>query len=183
MNFSDEELMVMFAAGTSEAFTMLYERYHNRIYAFALSCLASPHDAEDAVQEIFLNVARAVNQYQPRNRFKAWLFQIAANRIRDIGRRENLQHFRFGQRLKLLRTNDRISDQGQQVRRMETQNEIQRMILNLNADERTILILKEFEGLDIDSIAHIVGLTPGNVRVKIHRARKKLVDIMQREND
>jgi len=84
MRFSDEELMVMYSSGVEAAFDMLYERYRHRIYRFAFTCTSSPADSEDLVQEVFTRVARAASHYQPTGRFRSWLFQIAANRIRSL---------------------------------------------------------------------------------------------------
>ncbi len=71
MRFSDEELMVMFAAGTAEALTMLYERYRHRIYRFAIGCLGSPADAEDTVQDVFLRVASCRGSLQTIGSFQS----------------------------------------------------------------------------------------------------------------
>ncbi len=175
MKFSDEELMVMFAAGTTEAFDMIYDRYRDRIYRFALSCLGSTPDAEDAVQEVFLSMARSAARYQPRNRFKSWIFQIAGNSIRDIAGRENIRRSRFTFELHLA------DDDERHIRMLEARDELSRMMAGLNPSERILLMLKEFEGLDVNAIAEITGISPGNVRVKVHRARHKLRALSQSE--
>lgn len=170
MQLSDEELMVMFAAGAIDAFTMLYERYRHRIYRFALSCLGVKADAEDVVQDVFVRVAGAADRYQPTARFRSWLFQISANRIRDIGR----------QQMK-WRTPDRIPeaahngcDQRSLEKRLEASDTLKRLMEMLTPEERMLILLKELEGMDSAAVARIMGLSPEAVRVRLHRIRTAL---------
>lgn len=81
MRIGDEELMTMFAAGVSEAFDMLYERYKHRIYRFAAASLRSMSCAEEVVQDVFMRLASAAPTYQPRGKFTAWLFTIAVGHL------------------------------------------------------------------------------------------------------
>lgn len=99
MKVSDEELMVMFSAGTAAAFSMLYDRYRHRVYRFAVACLESAADAEDAVQEVFIRVARAATATSPQtvsspgcSRFQRTAFAILGVNGQDI-RHEILRSF------------------------------------------------------------------------------------------
>ncbi len=171
MTFSDEELMVMFAAGTMAAFDMLYERYRHRLFRFARSCLISVSAAEDAVQDVFMRVIRSATQYRPGYSFKSWVFQIAANCIRDIGRVERKMICRNSH-------NDtsglEIDDRSFHVRRIVAANELDQYLKVLEPDERMLLILREYEGLKTETLADITGTSPGNIRVRLHRIRQKL---------
>ncbi|MBN1880502.1 sigma-70 family RNA polymerase sigma factor [bacterium] len=170
MRFSDEELMVMFAAGTTDAFTMLYERYRHRVFRFAVACLGSPADAEDAVQDVFLRVAGAADKYQPADRFRSWLFQISANRIRDIGRNRK----RWDMRNHSSKPLPDPGDRGRFEQRLVACDTLQRLLAGLQPEDKILVLLKELEGLDGLSIAGIMGLTPEAVRVRLHRIRAVL---------
>jgi RNA polymerase sigma-70 factor, ECF subfamily len=167
MTFSDEELMVMFAAGTLEAFDMLYDRYRHRLYRFARSCLVSVSSAEDAVQDVFMRVIRSATQYRPGHSFKSWVFQIAANCIRDINRIERKMLYNDT-------TGFKMDDSSFNVRRIIAANELDQYLTVLEPNERILLILKEIEGLKTDALAEISGTSPGNIRVRLHRIRQKL---------
>ena len=182
MNFSDEELMVMFAAGTAEAFDMLYDRYKNRIYGFALTCLRSPQDAEDAVQDIFLRVARSALKYTPENKFKPWIFKITVNRIRTISSRESRQKEKIQQAKTLLFHSSHINHVSDQIsRELVAWDQLEKLLVELPSDMRVMLLLKELEGMSIRTIADTMGISPENVRVRIHRARKKLRECLRAE--
>lgn len=179
MQLSDDDLMVMFSAGTPEAFDMLYERYRHRIYGFAVAALHSTVDAEDIVQDVFLSVARSADRYRPQNRFKSWIFSIAANRIRAVSAREMAHREKtlVMQRLQQpAESRIRAADRAVSARDL-----LVRFLKTLPADQRMLLLLKELEGMDSRAIARAMGLTPANVRVRIHRLRKRLRETYQRE--
>lgn len=177
MKLSDEELMVMFAAGTTEAFDMLYDRYKHRIYALALASLRSAPDAEEVVQDVFLRLARAGKNYSPQNKFRAWLFTIATNRIRSAGAR--IQGTRNQILLDpnvALDTEMTVDESPSASRVLDAREQLKLALDCLSSDQRLILLLREVEGMDISAIAQTMELSQENVRVRIHRARKKLRD-------
>ena len=175
MNFSDEELMVMFSAGTTEAFDILYDRYKHRIYGFVLGCLQSPADSEEVVQDVFLRVARSGHTYQPTKPFKSWIFTIASNRIKSTAILRKTQQQKQRE-LKLLQfeTGTSVSLEGNPERPVIVREELHNLFSHLDSDQRMMLILKEVEGWSTNSIAESMGMTPENVRIRVHRARKKL---------
>lgn len=179
MTFSDEELMVMFSAGTAVAFDMLYERYHGRIYRFARACLGLLPGAEDAVQEVFLRIVRSAHCYRPAHPFHPWIFQIAANCLRDIGYREC--RVRRNLPIQTDDTRHEPGDKGLQARRMDAAGELSELLAGLEPEDRMLLLLKECEGLDAGAIARVFGTTPGNIRVRLYRIRRNLIEKRQNE--
>lgn len=174
MKFGDEELMVMFAAGVTEAFDMVYERYRDRIYRFAVACLKHKEDAEDVVQEVFLSVARAAARYEPQGRFKAWLFQIAANRIRtSVQVRAKRAEYEQAEEASALAA---LVEHGVDVEStMVMRERLTSALAELPELQRLILLLKELEGFSAMEIAETLALTPENVRINLFRARRKLL--------
>ena len=70
-----------------EAYDALIDAYSPRLYGYFYRCTRSQHDAEDLLQEVFVRLVRTIGHYQHDGRFDAWLFRIAANLVRDRGRR------------------------------------------------------------------------------------------------
>lgn len=173
MKLGDEELMAMFKAGVREALDMLYERYRGPIYGLAYQSMGNREDAEDVLQDVFFSVARSSHHYQNRGRFKSWLFEIAANRIRSFaGRRNRIA------RIELPETSSpgsRIDTKTGIDEQIDDRNSIQKALELLNPDQRLILILKEVEGFKLREIAESMGISYENVRVKLHRARARLL--------
>jgi RNA polymerase sigma-70 factor, ECF subfamily len=175
MTLGDEELMAMFSAGMTEAFDMLFERYRHRIYRFALHCLYDPADAEDIVQEVFVRVARSAARYQPQGRFKSWIFQIAANRIRSQA------HLRSRDQAGIRDAGDHacaLNQVSDTENEMITGDLINRALAAINPQQRMVVLLREVEGLSFDAVATALDLSPENVRVQLHRARRHLLAIL-----
>ena len=78
----DAELIEGILAGDGDAFTALYEKYHSRIYSFALKRLRDPFEAEDVMQETFMQVYRSLASYEGRASLLSWMFGIAHNQVR-----------------------------------------------------------------------------------------------------
>ena len=176
MRFSDEELMVMYASGAREAFDILYERYRHRIYGFALTCLRNSADAEEIVQDVFLRVSSAAPRYRPEGRFKSWLFRIAANRIRT----EIITRKRWG-RAGEERTDERIdSSRSDPEEALVARDLVEKFFATIPETQRMVLVLKEVEGMSSPAVACALGLTDENVRVLLHRSRKRFSDFLHR---
>jgi RNA polymerase sigma-70 factor, ECF subfamily len=172
MAFNDEELIVLFAAGVEEAFELLYERHRHGIYRFAMACLQQPEDAEDVVQEVFVRMAQAAPRYQPSGRFQAWIYQIAANRIRSFARARSARRELSGESWETASAALRSAENVEQ--RTLLRDLISKALLALPDTQRMVLVLKEIEGLPCDAIARTLELSCENVRVLLHRARKQL---------
>ncbi len=177
MKLGDEELMIMFKSGADEAFDMLYERYKERIYRFALTSTRSREEAKDVVQDVFMRVIISASRYQSRGRFKEWIFQIAGNRIRTLMKKRRDE--------KSARPNGKIdvttpmnSEQGNQLKRMLHLELLGESLSCLSDTQRMILLLKEVEGMDVRSIANCLDMSSGNIRVHLHRGRKKMIDVL-----
>lgn len=177
MRFSDEELMVMYASGVEEAFDMLYERYRHRIYRFALSCILSATDAEDLVQEVFLRLARAASHYRPMGKFKSWIFQIAANRIRSFhGARARHREGLAGIQAEVQTRPVPAPDSG-----LIAGDLLRKALASLPSQQRLALVMMETEDMTCREIAHIMDTSHGNVRVLLHRARKGVISFLHQD--
>ena len=174
MNLGDEELMAMFSAGMEEAFDMLYERYRNRLFRFCCSCGLDVQDAEDIVQEVFIRVAKSAARYQPMGRFKAWIFQIAANRVRSYCNAE--KPFNSPD------TSDLLTETPWE-NQIIARDLIYRILSRLSQSQRMIVVLKDVEGLSSAAIADVLSISPENVRVQLHRARQNMISFLNRTTE
>jgi len=171
----DEALMAMFAAGRTEAFQVLFERYRNRLCRFIRGTYRmDPAQAEDCVQDVFLRVVKGRASFNPAMRFSTWLYTIARNlclnQIRD--RKANLE-IQFEEATPLDRGNpgggpdDILLD-------AELGVLIRKAVAELPEHLRAVFMLREIDGLPHDQIADILNLNEPNVRTQLHRAKKIL---------
>ena len=166
----DEVLMARFTAGEVAAFETLYDRYETAVFGFCLRLLGDRHSAEDAFQETMIAVVERAPVYRERGRFRGWLFAIARNACLDRARRSVRRH--------ALLSATRGRGAGAGVRDPEStllvRDEIARLLSQLPADQREILLLHRYEGFSYQEIAGITGSTEAAVKQKAHRALRQL---------
>jgi RNA polymerase sigma-70 factor, ECF subfamily len=150
--------------GDSGAFTWLYNRYARMVHGILLARV--PRDqVEDLVQEVFFSVYRRLHTLRDAAAFGGWLTQIARNRASDFHRRD-------------LRTAELREDHSIAPPESDSDAEAARRALeavqSLPEAYRETLILRLVEGMSGEEIAARTGLSPGSVRVNLHRGMKML---------
>ena len=169
---TDEQLMLAFAGGRSEAFSELFQRYKQPLYGFFRRRLAeSAHaQAEELTQETFLAVLRAASRYEPSALFRTYLYGIAF-RILSAHRRKTAFRATF------LGASDVEHEPG----RLESPDsglQIRQGMARLERIDREALMLREFEQLSYAEIAKLLDLPLNTVRSRLFRARTALREIL-----
>lgn len=168
-------------AGSSEAFDWLIAEYASVVYRLAYRILNDPADASDTVQEVFLKVFRSIGQFRGHCSLKAWIYCItlttASNQNR-WWRRHRAQESPLeipenGSRQSLAMPDDAPNPYESLLSR-ETQELVWKALLRLSESSRTVLILREMEGLPYEEIAEILHLSLGTVKSRLARARQSL---------
>jgi RNA polymerase sigma-70 factor (ECF subfamily) len=176
MNEMDDwELVARAQAGDMRAFADLVRRYQSPVVHFCQRMAGSLQDAEDLAQEAFVRLHRHLPHLQPRAKFATLLFGIARNltlnHLRDARRAgRNLQEPLDNQPIAL----DEDTRPDQQARLREIEAMLLRGIEALSVEHREVLLLREMQGLDYESIAKITGCRAGTVKSRIARAREQL---------
>jgi RNA polymerase sigma-70 factor, ECF subfamily len=176
---SDWELVAMANDGDMNAFTELTQRYQRPIVHFCQRMVKSREDAEDIAQESFVRVFRYLDRLTPSAKFSTLLFGISRNLtlnfIRDAGRRGRGVTYSINED----ETQERILvDESLRPDKTARLNEIESMIdeglAMLSPKHREVLVLRELNGLDYNTIAEIVKCRKGTVKSRIARAREQL---------
>ena len=165
-------------------FWELYDQYYVRVRKFILSLVRDEWVADDLIQETFLKIQKNLESLKDPSKLSSWIFRIAYNLCQD--------HFR---QLKRSRREESISqEEGKDLKEGLVQKELgiqkeleQRQMgecvqnqMNLLPDSlRTVLVLFDIMEFNHQEIADILGITVENVKVRLHRARKKLKDILE----
>ena len=180
---TDEQVQVLInkiRAGDPDAFEPLVTAYEQILYNLCYKMLGNHEDAQDAVQETFIKVYRALSDYRGESRFSTWIYRIACNTCHDFLRRKSKVQVisLYEQQEDGDETELPLSEEGNTpedlLERKLTRESVIHGLQMLPEEQRTILLLREIQGLSYEEIAEILHLDGGTVRSRIHRARKKL---------
>jgi len=183
----DEELMQRFQGGDVAAFDLLFARYHRAVHRFIYHFIDSLADADDLLQDVFLSVARAGARYEPRTKFKPWLFRIARNRCLNALERERVRRqFRSQSRSELERArgwglNRDVATSDRNAAMKDTMDKLQQVLAELPERQREALLLFAMEGMRYREISEIMRTPIGTVKTYIHRARLHIAKEMKEE--
>jgi len=173
--------------GESEAFGPLVERYQQRIFAIVFHLVRRRDEVEDLAQEIFFKAFRAIRSYNFQSSFATWLSRIAVNHCYDYLRKVRASRITYywemtEESARELERNvespqPRGLDHGEKLRLRDF---VGRLLARAPADDRVILTLKELEDFSVEEIAELLNLKSSTVKVRLHRARKRMLEDLER---
>lgn len=188
---ADATLLDALRAGDEAAFASLVERYHTRLLRFAETLVPSRAVAEEVVQDTWLGVVRGIDRFEGRSSVKTWLFRILVNRARSAGGREprsmplgpdDVLDGRFGASGAWSRPPEPWSDAiDERVVADKLAKRVKECLPQLPAAQRQVLTLRDIEGLDAPEVCELLGVSAGNQRVLLHRARAHVRAILEAE--
>jgi RNA polymerase sigma-70 factor (ECF subfamily) len=175
--FSDTDLMDALRRGCNDALAVLFERHSALVFRIARAILRDDGEAEETVQRVFLDMFRAVNQFNAaRGSFKTWLLQYAYHRT--INRREHLQanHFYNREELDELAPDELFCGAGHLVclPPQEVACLVEQLLALLEPRQRKVIELTYFEGLTAEQVAKATGNSASSVRNNLYRGLSKL---------
>lgn len=188
---SDAILLDALRAGDEAAFASLVSRYHTKLLRLAESLVPGKAVAEEVVQDTWLGVVRGVHRFEGRSSVKTWLFRILVNRARTAGAREprneplgddDVLQGRFGSSGAWDQPPEQWSEKVDARIVADTfARRVKECLPELPAAQRQVVTLRDIEGLDAADVCELLGVTAGNQRVLLHRARSRLRSILETE--
>ncbi len=176
-------LLAALRAGEPEAYETLVRRHGPRMLAVARRFLGQEQDAQDAVQEAFLSAFKSIDRVEEGSRLGTWLHRIVVNaalmRIRKRNRRPERP---IDDLLPSFKDDGHMAERAAPwavtvdtaVNQRETREVVRRAIDQLPDSYRTILLLRDIEDHSTEETAELLEITPGAVKVRLHRARQAL---------
>ena len=170
---NEQELILRTQEGDETAFEALVRLYDKKVYTLCRRMCISEEDAQEAAQDAFLAVWRAIGAFRQESSFSTWLYRLATNACIDLLRRNK----RSGGSVSLddEETAPELVDTRplpqQELERRETQRLIEDGLRALPEDYRVILLLREVQGLSYAEIAEVTQLELGTVKSRISRGR------------
>ncbi len=152
--------MQAFKRGEGHAFRELFERYKNPIYGFVRRRVEDPGRAEEITQDIFMALVQHRNGYEVRSSFKTYLYRIAMNRVASEHRKKDETP-----------SADPVPEPRSDSSVVQ---HVREALGKLDADQRKVVMLREYEGLNYQEIADLVKIPVGTVRSRLFRAKLAL---------
>lgn len=164
-------------------FGLLVERHQRRVFSIIYHLVRRRDEVEDIAQEIFFKAFQAIRSYNFDSSFATWLSRVAVNHCYDYLRRMRSSRVHYfwevseETRLQLEARAERMGGEDLNPEEQSALKDITGKLLErAPADDRVVLVLKELEELSVEEIADILGLNVSTVKVRLHRARKRMLE-------
>ena len=187
LSAQDERTLVERAqAGDVAAYEELARRHQKRVLAIIGGILRSREDIEDVAQQVFIKVYVALKRFDLRSTFSTWLYKIAVNECCDYLRKKRVRRLVYEADLseEQVRQLEAIPpEQGQPAdagKRAELRDLVDRLLDELDEQDRLMLVLKEVQGFSVEEIGRMLDLNVNTVKVRLFRARGRLVEVYRK---
>jgi len=186
----DERVLVdRLRAGDEQAFAEVVRRHQAQLLRLAHATVGSRAVAEEVVQDTWLAVVRGVERFEGRSSLKTWLFRILINRSRSAatkeqraGRPDDSGDERFDEGGAWIDPPEPWADRADdRIVAAQLAGRVQELLPQLNDTQREIIVLRDVEGLSAPETAELLGISDGNQRVLLHRARARVRELLAAE--
>jgi RNA polymerase sigma-70 factor (ECF subfamily) len=189
---NDSALVERIATGDQLAFEAVMRKYNGKLYRIARAILKNDSDAEDVLQDAYLDAYRHIGEFRGGSELATWLTRIVINqalmRVRKERRRSSIIPFRSALMHETDSPEAQVPDQQSEspsasVIRAETRQMLERRIDELPVAFRTVFIMREVEEMSVEETARCLSITPATVRTRLFRARGLLREALARDID
>jgi RNA polymerase sigma-70 factor (ECF subfamily) len=182
---TEADVIRLAQAGDAAAFERLYQLHGRRVYALCLRMVGNPADAEDLMQEAFLQLFRKIGTFRGESAFSTWLHRMTVNVVLMRLRKKTLPAASLeettepdeetgGPRKDIGAPDLRLSGAVDRVN-------LERSIEKLPPGYRTVFVLHDVQGFEHNEIAGIMGCSVGNSKSQLHKARTRLRELLQED--
>lgn len=168
---TDEMIMEAVKNGDLQQASLLFERYHKRIFNFLARMTMDRIVAEDLTQNVFMRMIKYRNSYREGARFQSWIYQVARNIFSDHYQQNKNQRRGLVDVEKI----ESIMADSDETQLMDEREELlHRSLARLEPEQRELLVLTRFQHMKYEEVAAIMDTTVANIKVRVHRAIGKL---------
>jgi RNA polymerase sigma-70 factor, ECF subfamily len=182
---TEAEAIRLAQAGDAAAFEFLYRMHSRRVYALCLRMVGNPADAEDLMQEAFLQLFRKIGTFRGESAFSTWLHRMTVNVVLMRLRKKSLPA------ASLEETTEPDEETGGPRKDIGAPDlglsgavdrvNLERSIEKLPPGYRTVFVLHDVQGYEHNEIADIMGCSVGNSKSQLHKARTRLRELLQED--
>lgn len=184
---TDQAVVERVIRGDVDAFSILVNRYQDRIYSVALNYVSNPEDAVDVAQDAFVKAYNKLGSFDRASAFYTWLYRIAINTAIDFIRKrksrpaESLDDEKYSETGFEPESKDPSVDPEKVAARREQARTLKAAIGTLSDKLRTVVVLHDVEGLSQEEVADILRVPVGTVKSRVSRARAELRYVLRKQ--
>ena len=173
---NEKELIARLQARDEAAFEELIRQYEKKVYSLCARMCGNAEDAEEVAQDAFLALWRGIDRFRQESSLSTWIYRLASNACIDLMRRKKkgAGSVSLDDEELFVDAVDPAPQPHEEAERRETQRLLQEGLLSLPAEYRSILLLREIEGLSYSEISAALDLELGTVKSRISRGRTLL---------
>ena len=182
----DGDLVCRSQSGDEAAFEQLIRTHQQRVFGLVGGILRHSQDIEDVAQQVFLKAYLGISRFDQRAAFSTWLYKIAVNECWDYLRKKKVRPLVYEADLSEEQVSrlDGVASarraEGSPSDRIEAKESLDQLLAALSDQDRQLLILKEVEGFSVQELAEILELNVNTVKVRLFRARGRIMDAHRR---
>ncbi len=178
---TDTEIISRVLKGEQQMYAHIVERYQTYVFTLVLRMVESREDAEEVAQDIFVKAYRSLADFRGESKFSTWLYTIVRTSCITFLRKKKLQTTSIdNEKISFQIKNHESSFRANLVEQKSKQAMVNEAIKMLSNDDAEIITLFYKAEQSLDEMGKILGLEPNNVKVKLHRARQRLKEKMEK---
>jgi RNA polymerase sigma factor (sigma-70 family) len=164
--------------GNVQAFSFLVDKYQKMVYLLALKLMKKPEEAEEMAQDTFVKAFQKLDRYEGKSKFSTWLYSITYNGCISELRKRRIEFKSIEDRQISEQDEQKMYDYYRETKKEDQEKYLNLALEKLPEDDQILVTLYYYESQSMDEISMITGLTVSNIKVKIHRARKKMYELL-----
>jgi RNA polymerase sigma-70 factor (ECF subfamily) len=184
---TDEAALVRRIQARDElAFREIVDRYQAKVFSIIYGILRNRNDAEDIAQQVFAKIYFSIKNFDFRSSLLTWIYKITVNECYDYLRKKRVRKlvyesdFSSDDTLR-MENSEPATDQAPPVdHRLAQHDLILKLLAKLSEEDRSLILLKEVEGHSVEELSVMTGMNENTIKVKLFRARQKLLKAAQR---
>lgn len=178
---SDNEIISQVLAGDQQSYALLVNRYQNYVFTLALRFTKNREDAEEVSQDIFIKAYKSLADFRGASKFSTWLYTIVNTTCITFLRKKRLEiHSLDNERIFEIADSQDSGMSANQVEQKSRVSMVNHAIKLLNGDDAEIITLFYKSEQSLDEIARILGVEANTAKVRLHRARARLKEKMEK---
>ncbi len=168
-------------AGEEAAFREIVEKYQSKVFSIIHGIVRQRNDVEDIAQQVFAKVYVSIRNFDFRSSLLTWIYKITVNECYDYLRKKRVRKLVYesdfsAEDSQRMETSDPATDQAPAVdKRLAQHDLILKLLSKISEEDRSLILLKEVEGHSVEELAAMTGMNENTIKVKLFRARQKLV--------